>query len=112
MVNSSINSLRARKRRNRLQSPEPPSLDPESAAVTNECHQKMIEAMGVLTDQHRTVVTLRDLRGYAYPDIARIMGVPEGTVKSSLNRGRTRLMKEMQARATGTDDVPMYTLLE
>ena len=41
------------------------------------------------------VVTLRDLRGYSYPEIARMLGLPEGTVKSALNRGRTRLMARM-----------------
>lgn len=98
LVNSSINSLRARRRRDRLQSPEALVEDPESRALGSERHQRLLEAMQVLSAQHRQVVTLRDLRGYSYPDIARMLGVPEGTVKSALNRGRTRLMKEMQAR--------------
>jgi len=98
MVNSSINSLRARRRRDRLQSPEPPSENPETHAVGNQRHHRLLEAMEVLTEQHKLVITLRDLKGYSYPDIARMLCVPEGTVKSSLNRGRTRLMKEMQSR--------------
>ena len=98
MVNSSINSLRARRRRDRLQSPEPPSQDPETHAVGNQRHQRLLEAMEVLSEQHKLVITLRDLKGYSYPDIARMLCVPEGTVKSSLNRGRSRLMKEMQSR--------------
>lgn len=103
MVNSSINSLRARRRRDRLQSPESHPEDPETAALGSERHHLLLEAMEVLTEQHKMVVTLRDLRGYSYPDIARMLGVPEGTVKSSLNRGRTRLMKEMQVRSAETD---------
>ncbi len=99
LVNSSINSLRARKRRDRLESPEPSCENPEAMAAGSQRHQRLLEALGTLSEQHRLVVTLRDLRGYSYPDIARMLGVPEGTVKSSLNRGRTRLMKEMQARS-------------
>jgi RNA polymerase sigma-70 factor (ECF subfamily) len=41
------------------------------------------------------VLTLRELKGLSYPDIARRLGLPEGTVKSALNRGRQNLMREM-----------------
>lgn len=95
LVNSSINSLRAKKRRGRLESPIGAAECPEEAAVGNERHAMFLEALEELSEQHRLVVTLRDLRGYSYPEIARMLGLPEGTVKSALNRGRTRLMARM-----------------
>ncbi len=99
LVNSSINSLRARNRRSRLESPEPACEDPETQVVGKERHERLLGAMEILTEQHRMMITLRDLKGYSYTDIARMLGVAEGTVKSALNRGRTRLMKEVQARS-------------
>jgi RNA polymerase sigma-70 factor (ECF subfamily) len=98
LVNSSINSLRARSRRSRLESPLAPAIDPEGAAIDREQHEQVLEAMTTLSEQHRQVLTLRDLRGYSYPEIARLLGVPEGTVKSALNRGRRRLLEEMASQ--------------
>jgi RNA polymerase sigma-70 factor (ECF subfamily) len=92
LVNSSINSLRARRRRGKLETALPTPDDPETIAVGSERHARFLEALEHLSEQHRLVVTLRDLRGYSYPEIARMLRLPEGTVKSALNRGRTRLM--------------------
>lgn len=95
LVNSSINSLRARKRRGKLESTLSAPADPEESAVGSERHALFLEALEHLSEQHRMVVTLRDLRGYSYPEIARMLGLPEGTVKSALNRGRSRLAAHM-----------------
>lgn len=106
LVNSSINSLRAKKRRGRLESTISGAEDPEETAVGHERHALFLEALQHLSEQHRMVVTLRDLRGYSYPEIARMLGLPEGTVKSALNRGRTRLMAHMaQTSADPVDAV-------
>ena len=96
LVNSSINSLRARRRRDRLESPISPSENPEDSAVHNQEHARFVEALQHLSEQHRMVITLRDLRGYSYPEIARMLNLPEGTVKSALNRGRSRLMQHIE----------------
>lgn len=104
LVNSSINSLRARKRRGKLETPLGLVEDPEARAVGNERHAMLLEALQHLSEQHRLVVTLRDVRGYSYPDIARMLGLPEGTVKSALNRGRTRLAKVLAAEEPSPED--------
>jgi RNA polymerase sigma-70 factor (ECF subfamily) len=103
LVNSSINSLRSRSRRGRLETSAQPVESPEEAAVGNEQHAMFLAAMEHLSEQHRLVVTLRDLRGYSYPEIARMLGLPEGTVKSALNRGRSRLLARMSATADNDD---------
>jgi RNA polymerase sigma-70 factor (ECF subfamily) len=95
VVNSSINSLRARRRRGKLETPLPEPDAPETCAVGNERHALFLEALEHLPEKHRLVVTLRDLRGYSYTEIARMLNMPEGTVKSALNRGRTRLLAAM-----------------
>lgn len=106
LVNSSINSLRARKRRGRLESPVGVSDDPEELAMGQERHALFLEGLEHLSEQHRLVVTLRDLRGYSYPEIARMLQLPEGTVKSALNRGRTRLMAHLASQASDGEPEP------
>jgi RNA polymerase sigma-70 factor (ECF subfamily) len=71
--------------------------------VGHQEHALLLKAMDHLSEQHRLVVTLRDLRGYSYPEIARMLGLPEGTVKSALNRGRGRLLRHL-ARAADNDE--------
>lgn len=97
VVNSSINSLRAKQRRSRLATTADDAEDPESCTLRGERHAQFLEALDTLSPQHKHVVTLRDVRGHSYPDIARLLGVPEGTVKSALNRARARLMAYLRS---------------
>ena len=96
MVNSSINSLRARRRRGKLETELPDIDDPEECTLGGERHRLFLEALALLSAQHQSVLTLRELRGFSYPEIARLLNLPEGTVKSALNRGRTRLMETLE----------------
>ena len=50
----------------------------------------MVEELG---GRYRDVVWLREVRGLSYPEIAALLKIPEGTVKSALNRGRTRVQE-------------------
>jgi len=50
-------------------------------------------ALAKLSPELREAVILRDLEGMEYREIAGSLGVPEGTVKSRLNRGRTELAR-------------------
>ena len=95
MVNSSISSLRARARRGRLDEPRETPPDPEQEAIDAQVHQQLLRALAFVSKRHREVVRLRDLRGLSYPEIAQLLGVPQGTVKSSLHRGRAQLQKAM-----------------
>jgi RNA polymerase sigma-70 factor (ECF subfamily) len=104
LVNSSINSLRARKRRSRLESTISAPRDPEETAVENQQQRIVLEALAHLSQQHQLVITLRDLRGFSYPEIARLLDLPEGTVKSALNRGRTRLMERLAGEREDEED--------
>lgn len=97
LVNSSINHLRARRRRGKLSSPLFGPESPEETLVDHEEHRLLLSALGELSEQHRQVVTLRDLQGFSYPEIARRLGVAEGTVKSALNRGRASLLRRVRA---------------
>lgn len=91
LVNTGINRLRSRKRRARLQLMPEPAPTPEEASSGAEMMERFSAALGGLSPQHAQVLWLREVRGLSYPAIARLLRVPEGTVKSAISRGRARL---------------------
>ena len=59
--------------------------------------QKLVhEALQKLSPELREAVILRDLQDLDYKEIAKVLNVPEGTVKSRINRGRTELARLLQ----------------
>jgi RNA polymerase sigma-70 factor (ECF subfamily) len=60
-------------------------------------------ALGRLTPDLRMAVTLRDIQGLEYREIAEVLGVPIGTVMSRISRGREKL-RPILAEALGWPD--------
>lgn len=56
---------------------------------------EVISAVESLPENYRMAVLLADVEGFAYKEIAEILGVPIGTVMSRLHRGRKRLQQEL-----------------
>jgi RNA polymerase sigma-70 factor (ECF subfamily) len=56
------------------------------------------EELARVDEEFRTVLVLRELQGVAYEEIARLLGVPVGTVKSRLHRGRAELRDRVRRR--------------
>lgn len=54
------------------------------------------KAMAELPDSLRRAVVMRDLKELSYQEIADQLNLPEGTVKSRINRGRTELARQVQ----------------
>lgn len=71
---------------------------PEAVAENQELREELQYALSQLSDEHRRVVLLRDVAGMAYTDIARTLGLEEGTVKSRLARARASLRKILLER--------------
>lgn len=63
------------------------------------------EALASLPDTLRTAVMMRDIQELSYQDIATRLDLPEGTVKSRINRGRTELARQIK-RLRGDDFSP------
>jgi RNA polymerase sigma-70 factor (ECF subfamily) len=63
------------------------------------------EALAALPDTLRTAVVMRDIQELSYQDIAGRLRLPEGTVKSRINRGRTELARQIR-RLRGDDYSP------
>ena len=51
--------------------------------------------LGKLSSDHRSIIILRDIEGFSYGEIADVLGVSIGTVKSRLARGRADLKKSL-----------------
>jgi len=63
-----------------------------------EASRFLRDGLEALSPELREAVILRDLEGLAYQEIAQLLGVPEGTVKSRINRGRIELARLLQKR--------------
>jgi len=61
---------------------------PEGLALTDEIRDIVHAAMGALPDDLRTAITLRELEGLSYEEIAAAMQCPVGTVRSRIFRAR------------------------
>jgi RNA polymerase sigma-70 factor (ECF subfamily) len=58
-----------------------------------ELASQVQEGIDTLPEDHRTCVNLRDIEEMAYQEIVDVLKIPEGTVKSRINRGRIELAK-------------------
>jgi RNA polymerase sigma-70 factor, ECF subfamily len=72
------------------------AASPEAAMRSQETKKLVHEALRRLSPELREAVILRDLQDMDYKDIAKVLNVPEGTVKSRINRGRTELTRLLQ----------------
>ncbi len=64
---------------------------PETLAEQKELKTIVASAIGMLNPDHKAVLVLRDIQGFSYDEIARIVGCTEGTVKSRISRARAQL---------------------
>lgn len=75
---------------------EDKGASPEARVRSQETQRLVHEALKRLSPELREAVILRDLQDLDYKDIAKVLNVPEGTVKSRINRGRTELARLLQ----------------
>lgn len=68
-----------------------PGTDVERAVVEASVDRRIQQALLALPPDLRMVVVLADVEGYAYEEIATMLGVPLGTIKSRLHRARRAL---------------------
>ena len=77
---------------------QPVSSDrgPYAAAEHQDLRVLLRQALQMLPVTLRTAVVLRDLQELSYQEIAERLGLPEGTVKSRINRGRLELARQLK----------------
>jgi len=77
-------------------SPQSHDPGPVAALEQQDRVQLLKEAMAALPETLRTAVLLRDIQELSYQEIADRLRLPEGTVKSRINRGRTELARQIR----------------
>jgi RNA polymerase sigma-70 factor, ECF subfamily len=71
------------------------AADPENHAFNKFLMEDLERALDDLPEDFRMVVTLADMQGFSYKEVAEIIGCPIGTVMSRLHRGRRLLQREL-----------------
>lgn len=72
---------------------EDPAADPEAMLARREQQQALRKAIMSLSDKLRSVAVLHDVEGLSQEEVARILRVPVGTVKSRVSRARAELRR-------------------
>ena len=76
-----------------------PHMEPTGQVESRERREVLQQALDKLSPDLREAVILRDLHDLDYEEIAQVLSVPQGTVKSRINRGRLelgRVLKRME----------------
>ena len=73
---------------------------PEDEAERSELRQAICDAMDSLSPEHRNMLLLREISGMSYTEIAQVLDLNEGTVKSRLARARIKLAEILVKNGT------------
>ncbi len=73
-----------------------PGLLPDRAVESGEIADRVTAGLLALSHDYRSVVFLRDVEGFSYGEIAEILEIELGTVKSRLARARARLCETLE----------------
>lgn len=75
--------------------------NPESLVLSKEVEKVVFEAIEALPDDLRTAITLREIDGLSYEEIAEIMDTPVGTVRSRIFRARDIIDEKIKPLLNG-----------
>jgi RNA polymerase sigma-70 factor (ECF subfamily) len=75
---------------------EDPGPTPDDRLASKETQKMVQKALERLSPDLREAVILRDLQDMDYKEIAQVLGIPEGTVKSRISRGRAELARLLE----------------
>jgi RNA polymerase sigma-70 factor (ECF subfamily) len=95
-VNASLDVIRRRRPSaslEELSDRRSEGTSPEESAVTADRARSVHRALAALSPEHRAVVVLHDLQQQDYAEVAEILDIPVGTVKSRIHRARIELAK-------------------
>lgn len=106
-TNAALDEARRHKRRPVPSEFVPERADPGPALDTGVIDRLDVDAaLATLPPEFRAAVALRDLMGCDYAEIAQILGIPPGTVRSRIARGRSTLAAHL-----GNQDDPSVRLM-
>ena len=70
---------------------------PEEISIAKMEYDRLLKAMNALDTKHRSVLVLRYFNDLSYQEIAEVLGIPLGTVKSRLNQSLRYLKEQMHS---------------
>lgn len=80
-----------------------PAKGPEELLLAAEDRQALIRALNALPVEYREILTLRAIDDLSYTEIAAVLKLPEGTVKSRLSRARAALRNKLLQNGNKTE---------
>jgi RNA polymerase sigma-70 factor (ECF subfamily) len=99
-----VNAARDLRRRRRVRTAEPLEFvaaasrdDPAREAGALDLGDRLRGALATLPERQRLAVVMFDAEGYPQAEIAKLLGIPEGTVKSDVFHGRRALRKVLES---------------
>lgn len=82
-----------------------PGVSPDQVMQQRETHQQVLTALGQLDAEYRAILIMRDVENMDYQQMADVLNIPLGTLKSKLFRARLALREQMILLTTKTDTV-------
>lgn len=73
-----------------------PTEGRESRMEREQLQEAMGKAIATVPEKYRLALVLRDIEGLPYEEIAQVLGIPGGTVRSRINRARGMLKRKLQ----------------
>ncbi len=92
---STYQSLRRRSVGEAAGAPLPDRPDPRRTSVVAGTRLDLLDALDGLTPEHAEAAALRDVLGLSYAEIATLLDVPDGTVKSRIHEARRQLRRHL-----------------
>jgi RNA polymerase sigma-70 factor (ECF subfamily) len=80
------------------------SATPEHELMRQEIEQSVFSTVQALPEELRTAITLREVDGLSYDEIAEAMGCPIGTVRSRIFRAREAIDEKLRPLLPGRED--------
>jgi RNA polymerase sigma-70 factor, ECF subfamily len=77
---------------------------PENELISKQIAQTVNESMDALPEELRTAITLREIEGLSYEEIAQIMNCPIGTVRSRIFRAREAIAERLRPQLGTSKD--------
>ncbi|MFH0822286.1 MAG: sigma-70 family RNA polymerase sigma factor [Pseudomonadota bacterium] len=71
-------------------------LNPETLLAGRQIQKIVQDAINELDPDHKEIVILRDIEGFSYDEIAKMLNLPEGTTKSRLHRARMVVKEKLE----------------